>query len=63
MEYNPFVYNFRDSIADLKETAKTEIEPPSVKLARELSEVKLPQVTQDKEEKPPRTRNSRGYYQ
>ncbi|MBA7687915.1 hypothetical protein ES703_96389 [subsurface metagenome] len=62
MEYNIFVQNFWDSIAELKKTARTEIEPPSVKLARELSGVKPPQATQDKEEKPPQTRNSRGYY-
>jgi hypothetical protein len=62
MEYNAFVQNFRDNITELKKVAKTEIEPPSVKLARELSAVKLPQATQDKEMKPPQTRNSRGYY-
>ena len=40
VEYNTFVQNFRDSIAELKKTAKTEIEPPSVKLAKELSAVR-----------------------
>jgi len=45
VEYNSFVQNFRDSIAELKKTAKTEIEPPSVKLARELSTVKPFQTT------------------
>ena len=37
MEYNAFVQNFRDNITELKKVAKTEIEPPSVKLAKELS--------------------------
>ena len=36
MEYNAFVQNFRESITELKKFASTEIEPPSVKLAREL---------------------------
>ncbi len=36
MEYNAFVQNFRDAITELKAAARTEIEPPSVKLAREL---------------------------
>ena len=40
VEYNTFVQNFRDSIAELKKVARTEIEPPSVKLGRELSRVK-----------------------
>jgi len=40
VEYNTYVQNFQDSIAELKKTSKTEIEPPSVKLAKELSVVK-----------------------
>ncbi|MBE9482846.1 MAG: hypothetical protein IMY88_04115 [Chloroflexi bacterium] len=40
MEYNAFVQDFRDSISELKKIAKTEIEPPSVNFAKELSEVK-----------------------
>jgi hypothetical protein len=36
MEYNSFVQSFRDSISELKAAAATEIEPPSVKLARKL---------------------------
>lgn len=63
MEYNGFVDNFRDSIADLKKAAQTEIEPPSVNLARELSGVKPPRATQDKETKPPQTSQGLGYYQ
>jgi hypothetical protein len=36
MEYNTFVQNFRENIAELRKAARTEIEPPSVKLASEL---------------------------
>ncbi|MFC2016660.1 hypothetical protein ACFLUF_02990 [Chloroflexota bacterium] len=61
VEYNSFVQNFRDGIAELKKTAKTEIEPPSVKLARELSRVKPLQAPRDEEEKPDTTRGG-GYY-
>ena len=64
IEYNNFVQNFRDSIVELKKTAKTEIEPPSVKLARELSGVKPLQATKEGEAKPRQTtpKNNRGYY-
>ncbi len=37
MEYNAFVQSFRDNVTELKTAAKTEIEPPSIKLARELA--------------------------
>jgi hypothetical protein len=36
MEYNAFAQDFRDNISKLKKVAKTEIEPPSVKFAKEL---------------------------
>ena len=36
MEYNAFAQNFRDCITELRNIARTGIEPPSVKLAREL---------------------------
>lgn len=36
MEYNAFVQNFRESITELRNITRTGIEPPSVKLAREL---------------------------
>jgi hypothetical protein len=36
VEYNSFVQSFRDSIAELKKAGATEIEPPSIKMAREL---------------------------
>ena len=37
MEYNSFVQDFRDVIAGLRKVSGTEIEPPSVKFAKELS--------------------------
>lgn len=40
MEYNAFAQNFRDNITELRNIARTEIEPPSVKLAQELVKVK-----------------------
>ncbi len=40
MEYNAFVQDFRDNISELRRVANTEIEPPSVKFAKELSVVK-----------------------
>ena len=39
VEYNSFVQNFRDSIAELRNATRTVIEPPSVQMARELSGV------------------------
>jgi len=36
VEYNVFAQDFRDNISELKKVAKTEIEPPSVKFAKEL---------------------------
>jgi len=40
IEYNAFTQDFRDNISELKKVAKTEIEPPSVKFARELPVVR-----------------------
>ncbi|MFC1902759.1 hypothetical protein ACFLX4_01650 [Chloroflexota bacterium] len=40
VEYNAFVQDFRDNIAELRKVARTEIEPPSVKFAKELPVVK-----------------------
>ncbi len=40
MEYNAFVQDFRGNISELRKVARTEIEPPSVKLAKESSAVK-----------------------
>lgn len=39
VEYNAFVQNFRDTITELRNVARTQIEAPSVKFARELPEV------------------------
>lgn len=36
LEYNAFVQNFRDTITELRNVARTQIEAPSVKFAREL---------------------------
>jgi len=36
LEYNAFVQSFQDNITELKNIARTGIEPPSVKFAREL---------------------------
>jgi len=60
MEYNSFVQSFRDGIMELKKTAKTQIEPPTVREARELSIVKPPPARQEVSEKPETTRG--GYY-
>ncbi len=40
VEYNAFVQDFRDNIGELRRVAETQIEPPSVKFAKELSVVK-----------------------
>ena len=40
MEYNSFVQNFRDGIAELRKVARTEIDPPSIKMAKALSALK-----------------------
>ncbi len=40
MEYNAFAQDFRDNISELKKVARTEIEPPSVKFAKELLKAK-----------------------
>ena len=37
IEYNTFVEQFRDAISELKKVARTEIEPPSVRAAYEIS--------------------------
>jgi hypothetical protein len=38
VEYNAFVQNFRDTITELRNVARTQIEAPSVKFAREMPE-------------------------
>jgi len=61
MEYNAFVQDLRDSISELKKIARTEIEPPSVKFAKELMVAKSLKTTQEGEEKPPDTTQKKGY--
>jgi len=62
VEYNAFVQDFRDSIAELREFARTEIEPPSVGFARELRAVGPVQAKEvGPEKKPPPPRHSGGY--
>jgi hypothetical protein len=61
MEYNAFVQDFRDTIAELRRFTRTEIEPPSVKFAKELSEVKPVQATQERKVKPPQPTEHKGY--
>ena len=39
VEYNAFAQDFRDTISQLKRVARTEIEPPIVRFAKELSVV------------------------
>ena len=36
VEYNSFIQDFRDNIGELRKVARTEIEPPSVKFAKEV---------------------------
>jgi hypothetical protein len=40
VEYNAFIQNFRDTITELRNVARTQIEAPSVKFARELPEIR-----------------------
>jgi len=37
VEYNTFVTQFRELISDMRKVARTEIEPPSIKTAREVA--------------------------
>ncbi len=40
VEYNAFIQSFRDTITELRNVARTQIEAPSVKFARELPEAR-----------------------
>jgi hypothetical protein len=40
VEYNAFIQNFRDTITELRNVARTQIEAPSVKFAQELPEAR-----------------------
>lgn len=62
VEYNTFVSNFQDIIALLKKVAGTEIEPPSVKIARELVVTPPPDTGREKEIEPSQTTQRGGYY-
>jgi len=62
VEYNTFVQNFRELIAELKKVARTEIEPPSVKMANELSVISQPQTSQAEESKPDQPPDRTGHY-
>jgi hypothetical protein len=61
VEYNSFVQNFREHIAELRRIAGTEIEPPSVNMANELVSIR-PVPTHEGEGKPSRTSDQRGHY-
>lgn len=60
-EYNAFVQNFQNHIVELRKVARTEIEAPSVKLAKELSGVKPAPATREVEEKLPKPAEHKGY--
>ena len=61
VEYNAFAQDFRDSIAELREFARTEIEPPSVNFAKELRGKPLPVEPKREERKPPPPRHTGGF--
>ena len=61
-EYNAFANDFRDNISELRKIIKAGIEPPSVKLARELPAVKPVQTSQERETKPSQAKRDKGYY-
>ncbi len=61
VEYNAFVQDFQESISALRKVARTEIEPPSVKLAKELTGIKPLKTTQKQEVKPPQATEHKGY--
>jgi len=61
VQYNAFIQDFRDSIAELREFARTEIEPPSVNFAKELRAKPLPVEEKRQERKPPPPRHSGGF--
>ena len=60
-EYDPFVQKFREYISNLKKANKTEIEPPSVKLFRELTVKPLPQPGPKKATEIPKHDENKGY--
>ena len=61
MEYNSFVQRFREYIGKLRTVGKTEIEPPSVKLAKELPLKRFSQPEPKQEKKVPNRDEHKGY--
>jgi len=61
VEYNAFAQDFRGSIAELREFARTEIEPPSVNFAKELRGKPVPAEPKREEKKPPPTQHRGGF--
>ena len=61
-EYNAFASDFRDNISELRKIIKAGIEPPSVKLAKELSAAKPVQTIQEEEARPSQAKRDKGYY-
>lgn len=61
VEYNAFVNDFRDNVAELKKFTRTQIEPPGVKLAKELSVTEPLQAPRQEEEKPSQPDPRKGY--
>ena len=62
IEYNTFVESFQNNIAELKKVARTEIEPPGVKLAREIPAVPPAKPVEKSEVKTTQPKDNRGYY-
>lgn len=60
-EYNPFVQKFREYIGNLKKANKTEIEPPSVELFKELPVKPSPQPEPKKAAEIPKHDENKGY--
>ena len=60
-EYNAFTQQFRERIVELRKVARTEVEAPSIKLARELTEKKPLPATPEVEEKLPKPAEHKGY--
>ena len=60
-EYNAFVQHLREQIVALKKIARTEIEPPSVKMAQELPVTRTVKPVPHAEDKPPRPAEHKGY--
>lgn len=58
-EYNAFIQNFRDNIAELRRVARTEIEPPSVKFAKALPTGRAPREEEPKPPPPPPPKKKR----